>query len=122
MTSSTPKPNWKMIPSSRKEESSLMVEFSPEVRRCFSRLEEAVGANKHFPNEMLENLQELAQGKPMQVARAITAVAYITQATTKHVALTSDASASEALAELFEALSADDKRPVRTGKAISRRL
>jgi hypothetical protein len=122
MTDSEGRPSWTTVPTSLKEESRIMVAFSPEVLRCFTRLEGVVSSSDHFPFEMLENLQELAQGKPMQVSRAITAIGYITQATMKHIAKTPDTSASEVLAELFEALSSDEKRPVRTGKVVSKNL
>jgi hypothetical protein len=99
-----------------------MVTFSPEVLRCFSHIENAVRGSDQFPFEIQENLQDYARGEPIQVLRAINAIAYIARETTKYIEKTADAKANEALTKLFEALSSDEKRPVRISKAVSKSL
>jgi hypothetical protein len=99
--------------ASEMDGASVMVQFSPEVVRGFTRLEAAVHKSKHFSPEILENLQAYTEGKPLTVHNAITAIAFVTKETMRHVHETGDTRAKEALDDLTLALIEDSRKPVR---------
>jgi hypothetical protein len=102
--------------SSQSGDEAILVQFSPEVVRAFSRLEAAVHKSEYFSPEILENLQAYTTGKPMTVHNAINAMTFVTQETMKHVLKTGDAHAEEAFNDLTTALIEDSKSPVRLVK------
>jgi hypothetical protein len=96
----------------------VKVEFSPEVRRGFARLEAAVHDSKHFSPEILLNLQEYAEGYSVTVPDALSAIAHFTREAMKHVRATRETAGSvrtqKALDDLIAELMAlnDDTPPI----------
>jgi hypothetical protein len=83
---------------------SLRVQFSPEVVRGFARVEAAVHKSQHFSPEILENLQEYAQGQAVHMESALYGVALVVRETMKHIHETGNERAQEALDNLFAEL------------------
>jgi hypothetical protein len=77
------------------------IQFSPEVVRSFARLAALVSDSKDFSQEIRENLEELASGKPYPVHTALTEMALITRETMDHIHATGDQSARKALDQLI---------------------
>ena len=88
------------------------VEFSPDVVTSFRRLEAFVHNSDHFAPEMIENLQDLASGKPAHLDTAMVTILYIGRETMKHVQATGDKRAEDALRDLASALNDNSKDPV----------
>lgn len=77
------------------------IQFSPVVVKSLARLEALVHDSPHYSPALLENLQEMASGKPYPVHTALTEMALITRETMKHVQATGDTGAKEALDDLI---------------------
>jgi hypothetical protein len=90
------------IAESRGED--LVVQFSPEVTRLFSRLEAAVHDSEHFAPEIFEILQDMTERKPRTVRGAILSVAAIVKEAAEHVHATGDKRTREALEDLIQGL------------------
>jgi hypothetical protein len=83
------------------------IKFSPEVVRSLTRLEALLHDSPHYSSDLLENLRDLASGKPQPVQIVLTEMALITRETMRHVQATGDKRAAEALRDFHEALMAD---------------
>lgn len=90
---------------------SVRVQFSPNMRRAFARLEAAVCDSTHFSPEILQNLQEYANGKSLSVQGALTGIAMITSEATGHVNATGDKRAEQALSHLIGQLMEEGPNP-----------
>lgn len=85
----------------------VKIKFAPDVVRSLARLEALLHDSPHYDSDLLENLRELASGKPQPVQIALTEMALITRETMKHVHATGDKRAEEALGDLHSALTRD---------------
>jgi hypothetical protein len=96
------------IRGSAMDSRSVRIRFSPEVKRLFARVEGAVHGSEHFSPEILENLQEYADEKPLLIQAALAHVATVTKETMRHINATGDEKAQLALWDLASALGEDN--------------
>ena len=89
----------------------VKIKFSPDMVRCFARLEAAVHDSQHYDGDLLENLRDLTSGKPCSVQMALTEMSLITEETMKHVQATGDTRAKKALDDLQTCLMEDKIKP-----------
>jgi uncharacterized membrane protein YgaE (UPF0421/DUF939 family) len=97
------------------DQKEIQIHFSRDVLRSFNRLEAAVHKSEHYSDELLENLQELSEGKPIPgIGAALTEMALIARETMRHVRATGEQHAEEVLGELISHLMGQelDAKPV----------
>jgi len=85
----------------------VQIKFAPGVVRSLARLEALLHDSTHYDDALLENLREMASGKPLPVQSALTEMALITKETMKHVQATGDQHVARALSDFHSALVAD---------------
>ena len=96
---------------SQPEALDLKLEYSPEMRRAFARLEAAIYDSPHCDGGILENLEMFSEKHPWPLQSVLTGIATVVREAMKHVAATGDQRAEGALTDLMVLLG-DEKPPV----------
>ena len=93
---------------------SVQMEFSPEVRKQFARLEALMDGSKHCSPETLETLRHVSEGATFNATQTLTSIMLIVQDAVTHLHSTGDQRVKGALLALMDELDGSERGPGHT--------